>query len=213
MHIYLATSWKNRYIDEVHQSLQAGRKNTIYDFRRPSDGSKGFHWEDVDPNCGKWTPYDYKQNLNHPLAECQFEHDIEAMKACDACVLILPCGRSAHSEAGWFAGQGKPVYVYIPTEKDFEPELMYKLFRRVCTNLKELNLQICKDNCLMAVDNLDYDWGTEDEEEQKVRIEATKSKLEEVLTDDLITGLLRAGTKEPKDIVSLIIKDFIRFVD
>jgi len=37
----------------------------------------------------------------------QFHNDIKAMEACDACVLVLPCGRSAHTEAGWFAGRGK----------------------------------------------------------------------------------------------------------
>ena len=29
-----------------------------------------------------------------------FHNDIEAMEACDVCVLVLPCGRSAHTEAG-----------------------------------------------------------------------------------------------------------------
>lgn len=44
-------------------------------------------------------------------------------------MLVLPCGRSAHTEAGWMAGRGKKVVVYIP--KMEEPELMYKLFDRV----------------------------------------------------------------------------------
>ena len=30
-------------------------------------------------------------------AERQFHSDIEAMEACDVCVLVLPCGRSAHT--------------------------------------------------------------------------------------------------------------------
>lgn len=72
----------------------------------------------------------------HPKAEAQFKNDIEAMRSCDACVLVLPCGRSAHTEAGWFAGAGKKVFVYIPTKQ--EPELMYKLFDGVCTSLPEL---------------------------------------------------------------------------
>ena len=41
----------------------------------------------------------------------QFRNDIEAMEACDTCVLVLPCGRSAHTEAGWFAGRGKKTMV------------------------------------------------------------------------------------------------------
>ena len=54
----------------------------------------------------------------------------------DACVLVLPCGRSAHTEAGWMAGHGKKVVVYIP--KMEEPELMYKLFDKVAGTLDEV---------------------------------------------------------------------------
>ena len=39
-------------------------------------------------------------------------------------------------EAGWMAGAGKKVLVYIP--EMMEPELMYKLFDGVCGSLDEL---------------------------------------------------------------------------
>ena len=45
-------------------------------------------------------------------------------------------GRSAHTEAGWMAGSGKKVIVYIP--EMVEPELMYKLFHAVVGNLDDL---------------------------------------------------------------------------
>lgn len=48
------------------------------------------------------------------------------MKWADACVLLLPSGMSAHLEAGWFSGAGKPVAVLAPEIR--EPELMYKCF-------------------------------------------------------------------------------------
>jgi hypothetical protein len=50
---------------------------------------------------------------------------------------VLPCGRSAHTEAGWMKGAGKKVIVYIPEMQ--EAELMYKLFDLVSDNLEELN--------------------------------------------------------------------------
>lgn len=37
---------------------------------------------------------------------------------------MLPCGRSAHIEAGWFVGCGKPLYILL-SEDQFEPELTY----------------------------------------------------------------------------------------
>ena len=51
-------------------------------------------------------------------------------------MLVLPCGRSAHTEAGWIAGSGKRVIAYIP--EMVEPELMYKLFDAVVGDLDEL---------------------------------------------------------------------------
>lgn len=73
---------------------------------------------------------------SHPLAECQFKADLDALEWADACVLVLPCGRSAHTEAGWMAGRGRKVVVYIPEMQ--EPELMYKLFDKVVGSLDDL---------------------------------------------------------------------------
>lgn len=71
--------------------------------------------------------------MRNPLAERQFEADLEALKAADTCVLVLPCGRSAHTEAGWMAGAGKRVIAYMP--EMVEPELMYKLFEQIISFL------------------------------------------------------------------------------
>ncbi|MBO7455150.1 MAG: hypothetical protein J6T76_01980 [Paludibacteraceae bacterium] len=134
--MYVASSWRNRYYDDVVKTLQEAGHN-VYDFRHPGQDATGFRWTDVDEECADWTPIEFKNGLTHPLAEKQFRNDFKAMQACDICVLVLPCGKSAHTEAGWFAGQGKKVYAYIP-DKDFEPELMYKLFTKVCLSLGEL---------------------------------------------------------------------------
>ncbi len=135
--IYVASSWRNIHFPRVVHALRAAG-HEVYDFRNPPSGDVGFHWTDVDPHCECWTPAQYQANLTHPLAERQFKNDIEAMQAYDICVLLLPCGRSAHAEAGWFAGQGKKVYVLITDQNSFGPELMYKLFTKVCISLDEL---------------------------------------------------------------------------
>ncbi len=77
---------------------------------------------------------EYAEGLHHPLAERQFEADMVALEQADVCVLVLPCGRSAHTEAGWMAGTGKKVIVYIPEMQ--EPELMYKLFDAVVDSVE-----------------------------------------------------------------------------
>jgi len=133
--IYVASSWRNPYFPEVVTRLrEAGHE--VYDFRNPPHGGAGFHWTDIDPNAPAWTYAQYAEGLHHPLAERQFQADIDALTWADTCVLVLPCGRSAHTEAGWMAGAGKRVVAYIP--EMVEPELMYKLFDGVAGSLEEL---------------------------------------------------------------------------
>lgn len=133
--IYVASSWRNPYYPEIVNRLRS-EGHDIYDFRNPPHGGNGFRWMDVDPNAFSWTFQEYAEGLHHPLAERQFAADLEALEWADTCVLVLPSGRSAHTEAGWMAGAGKRVIAYIP--EMVEPELMYKLFDRVTGNLEDL---------------------------------------------------------------------------
>ena len=133
--IYVASSWRNGYYPEVVARLrEAGHE--VYDFRHPPSGDAGFKWSSIGDDFMEWTPQQYRDKLHHPKAERQFRNDIEAMEACDTCVLVLPCGRSAHTEAGWFAGKGKTTIALILERQ--EPELMYKLFSSVCCSIDEL---------------------------------------------------------------------------
>ena len=133
--IYVASSWRNQYYPEVVARLKdAGHE--VYDFRNPPHGGNGFRWTDIDPKALEWGFQQYEQGLRHPLAERQFAADLEALNWADTCVLVLPCGRSAHTEAGWMAGAGKRVIAYIPELP--EAELMYKLFDAVTGTLDEL---------------------------------------------------------------------------
>ena len=133
--IYVASSWRNEFYPEVVEALRAVGHD-VYDFRNPPSGDKGFKWANVNPNYMEWSPQEYREQLHCEKVERQFKNDIEAMRSCDTCVLVLPCGRSAHTEAGWFAGQGKKTIAYIPTKQ--EPELMYKLFDGIACTLDEL---------------------------------------------------------------------------
>lgn len=122
------------YTNTVEQLRAAGFD--VYDFRNPPSGH-GFKWSMVAEDYMDWSPAEYREKLNsNQLARQQLQNDIEAMESCDACVLVLPCGRSAHTEAGWFAGRGKKVVAYLP--ETVEPELMYGLFTDVCDSLEDV---------------------------------------------------------------------------
>ena len=133
--IYVASSWRNAYQPEVVKRLrEAGHE--VYDFRNPEDNPGGFHWSDVSDAWQEWSVDEYISNLHHPVAEKGFKADLDAMLWADSCVLVLPCGRSAHAEAGWFAGRGLKTIVYIPEKQ--EPELMYKIFDQVVGSMSDL---------------------------------------------------------------------------
>ncbi len=77
-----------------------------------------------------------KKGLSHPLALKGFSQDFVAMHESDACVLLLPCGKSAHLEGGWFIGNNKPMAILLDIE--VQPELMYLMSPCVTTKLDEV---------------------------------------------------------------------------
>lgn len=131
--IYVASSWRNSKQTAIVETIQ-GMGFNVYDFKNPKTA---FRWSDIDPDWETWTPTQMRKALDHPLAVKAYVGDFQALDNCDALVLVLPCGRSAHAEAGYVAGQGKPVFVLF---SDGDPELMYKIFcKPLCVNVDDLN--------------------------------------------------------------------------
>jgi hypothetical protein len=106
----------------------------VYDFK----DSEGFHWTEVDGGWKDW-PTDipkYLAGLKHPCAERGFSRDMMALRECDVCVYVMPCGVSASLEAGWAVGAGKPTVVYVPGLR--EPDLMVKMAMLVTDSLDDV---------------------------------------------------------------------------
>lgn len=130
--IYVASSWRNEHQPHVVAMLHAAG-HQVYDFRHPAVGAAGFSWSsltdpDYDlPPFALWRPSDLARALQHPRARQGHAFDQAALDAATACVLLLPCGSSAHLEAGYCAGRGVPTVAYAPTTIR-GPELMYLTF-------------------------------------------------------------------------------------
>jgi hypothetical protein len=124
--IYVASSWKNTIQPSVVSFLRE-RGHEVFDFKNPH-GKKGFSWSLIAEGWKNWTHSEYIEALFHPEAESGFKNDFDAMNWADVFVLVLPCGASAHTEAGWAAGAGKLVLVVNLSIGGFEAELMYKTF-------------------------------------------------------------------------------------
>lgn len=138
MRIYVASSWRNGYQPSVVTILKA-LGHEVYDFRNPTEENHGFSWSQIDPNWQEWTSEEYVEALKHPIAERGFKFDFDAMKWADTCLMVLPCGRSANTEAGWMKGAGKKVFVYQPIAQ--EPELMYKIYDGIITSVADIHNQ------------------------------------------------------------------------
>lgn len=134
--IYLASSWRNGYQRQVLAALRED-DHEVYDFRNPAPGQKGFAWSAIDPDWQSWDAQQYRAALDHAIAIEGYGFDKRALDWCDTCVCLLPCGKSAHLEAGYVAGQGKEVFFLLYGPKP-EPELMYKLGHGVFEGILQL---------------------------------------------------------------------------
>lgn len=134
MRIYVASSWKNTLQPAIVFVLRtAGHE--VYDFKNPEPGNSGFSWGLIDGGWLNWTPQQYREALEHPIAKAGYECDMNALRKCDACVLVLPSGRSASWEFGWALGKGKQGAVVMLDK--CEPELMY-LGNPILTTMDEI---------------------------------------------------------------------------
>lgn len=138
MKIYVASSWRNLLQPGIVASLRS-LGYEVYDFRNPGKEQTGFNWREIDPNWSNWNQYEWRKALNHPVARRGYESDYNALINCDAVVMVLPCGKSAHMEAAFMAAKGKPVLT-LALDKT-EPELMQLLLgpsHHICCDMNEL---------------------------------------------------------------------------
>ena len=137
--IYVASSWRNTIYPTVVETLRAAG-HSVYDFRRPNGRTRGFNFPNfdrvaADQSAGDLAAADYIAALDHPAA-ATFDSHFNAMLDADTLVLVLPCGRSAHTELGWAVGAGKRTVVLL--DETCTPELMYRLVDKIATSLDEL---------------------------------------------------------------------------
>lgn len=144
MNIYVASSWRNLRQPEVVAALrEAGHE--VYDFKNPKPGDYGFRWSEIDPDWQGWDSRSYITALESPVAQAGFTSDWEAMDWADVCVLVLPCGRSAHIEAGVFPGSGKNLVIMLDDDNPIEPELMYKMADFITADLMQVVQFLAKE--------------------------------------------------------------------
>ena len=138
--VYLASSWRNVLHGGVLSHLRRAGHD-VYDFKNPMHGTIGFAWDQIGLDLETSRAREYRELLyTHPVAARGYVADMRAMEWADACVLLLPCGRSAHLEAGWFCGRGKRTVIF--TRDGEEPELMALMAHHICVDIDEVLLAL-----------------------------------------------------------------------
>lgn len=137
--IYTASSWRNKYYESVVKRLKE-EGFEVYDFRNAisTEGQRlAFDWKQIDPDWEKWDIEKYLDVLEYnELSRNAFKSDLRGMQEADVCLLILPCGKSSHLEAGYMRGMGKTLYIYMPELE--RAELTYKLANWIYVDLDQL---------------------------------------------------------------------------
>lgn len=124
MNIYVASSWRNPVQQMIVLQLrQWGHE--VYDFRNPPRRT-GFGWKQLGLGYagGPVDRYQQREMTQHATAKAGYESDKNAIIACNACIGVLPFGKSASWEMGFAHGLGKPCFLWW--EEHYEPELMFR---------------------------------------------------------------------------------------
>lgn len=134
MNIYVASSWRrSKRHPEVVAALRAAGHD-VFDYRHPPDvDSLGF----MPRNAMGGREIAWWLQLEEGRPADVFRSMSKALAWCDALVLVLPAGSSAHLELGWVAGAGK-VTIILVSPSPQRPELMYRLADTVVSTVEKV---------------------------------------------------------------------------
>lgn len=124
--IYISSSWSNAFQPVLVYALRS-KGHQVYDFRHTASGKERNVWDELGIKKDAVNHADYLRAIKHPVAIERFDEHFKAMQDADTCILLLPCGRSSHAEAGIMKGMGKRVFIYNYSDVTI-PELMYRMF-------------------------------------------------------------------------------------
>lgn len=116
---------------EKSKCLPGGRYYTLCPFSK--DGSDHVWSGSTDHWTTPIPPYQFISAMEHERSIAGFQRDMNHLRDAEAVILLLPCGKSAHLEAGWAAGAGKPLALYAP--EPLQPELMYGMMELITADI------------------------------------------------------------------------------
>lgn len=136
--IYIAGSLKNWEVVTLTNELEKLGFDVFSEWLTPGPTADEHLLE-----YAKQRGWDYKQTLNSYAATHVFEFDKYHLDRADILILLMPAGKSAHTELGYFRGHGKPAYILFDTPPD-RVDVMHKFASDIFLNRDELIQELKK---------------------------------------------------------------------
>ena len=133
MKIYIATSWKNELLTKELAEILRGWGHEVDCFCDTSTGRYVFHFSEI----GDLAELDAINFLADKRSQKAFREDKKWLDWCECVVMLLPCGNSAHLEAGYAKGQNKKLIIFGEFKKG-EFDVMYGFADKLCRSLYKL---------------------------------------------------------------------------
>lgn len=124
MKIYIATSWKMESVAKIVAETLKNDGHYVDCFCDSVSGRYVFHWTELVEKEEDLKNYNAISFLNDPRTKKAFDEDKMWIDWADAVVMLHPCGKSAHLEAGYAKGQGKLLFMWGKWPKG-EFDVMY----------------------------------------------------------------------------------------
>lgn len=124
MRIYIASSWKNQPAVLALADKLEREGFEVDAFCRANNKRYAFHWSELVDNEDDLKYYDAMEMLADPRTQRAFREDKRWLDWSNCVIMVLPCGRSSHLEAGYAKGKDKLLYIYGPFPKG-EFDVMY----------------------------------------------------------------------------------------
>lgn len=130
--IYLIGSLRNERIPVIANELRAQGYDVFDDWYAIGPEADD-HWKSYEQGRGRT----YQEALQGYVCGNAFNFDRGHIDSSDIGVLVLPAGKSAHTELGYMAGKGKLTYVLMDGDTE-RWDIMYKFFTGVVYSVDEL---------------------------------------------------------------------------
>lgn len=144
--IYLAGSWKNAESILILRDLLVAEGHKVDCFASAETGRTSFNWAELTAGLGcksqkeaeeKLSKMDAIDLLTFDRVKQAYLEDKHWLDWADTCIMALPCGNSAHLEAGYAKGSGKHLILFgnfVKGERDVMYGFAEKCFREANLN-------------------------------------------------------------------------------